>query len=276
MEDFEEKFISDKIFGIDDLDKPIYRIFPQWALEEALRLKRITLVPPSFWEDPYEVIESKIVITRTSKSTPYPQIFPGQGLPPIYAQSWSATVDSDTLLRAYSRVVKDPRHGRNTCPGDEGVRVRSTPRKLISALNRSVGDREKIATFIGEVHYLPQEELNQKIANDVNRIGPDIFKDPVNRAKLLMLKRNGFFHEDEVRIIAALTEHAPASSPVFNARMDINSIFDEMTFDPRLESFEITNRKREFQSWGYTGSFGESGLYQKTFLEVVIRMPEET
>jgi hypothetical protein len=45
-------------------DIPIYRIFPLWFLDEALRLRVLTLNSPSRWEDPYEVIGEKIIVVR--------------------------------------------------------------------------------------------------------------------------------------------------------------------------------------------------------------------
>ena len=90
----------------------------------------MVLVAPRLWEDPFEVIGNGIAVDRP-RGDRIEQVIINQSLPPAYAQCWSATPESDTLLRAYSRVIKDPHFGRNICPRDEGVRVRSTPRKLL-------------------------------------------------------------------------------------------------------------------------------------------------
>ncbi|MBV4552282.1 hypothetical protein HU742_014145 [Pseudomonas sp. SWRI102] len=269
-----DNVMLDNVLDINDLDQPIYRIFPQWALEEALRLRCITLVPPSFWEDPFEVIESRIAVQRISGGKMGPQMFPGNGLHPIFAQSWSATMDSDTLLRAYSRVVKDPRHKRNLYPGEEGVRVRSTPRKLFSALIHGLEIQEHAVPFIGKVRYLAKPQLIQHIANEVGGKGPNVFHDPVNRAKLLMMKRAGFAHEDEVRLVAVFTGPPRSQDKVLPVTLDTNRLFDEVTFDPRLEAFELKNRIRELKAWGYTGLIGESDLYESNLIQVLI--PDHT
>lgn len=260
-----------KIVRIDDLDKPIFRIFRQWDLQEALRFKRLTLVPPRLWEDPFEVIESLIGVTYKENGVMEPQEILGQDLPSIYAQSWSATADSDTLLRAYSRVVKDSRHQRNVCPGDEGVKVRTTPRKLMSALLRARSGYPQASFFIGDVKYSTMDELLQGLTNEIDRIGINIFDDPANRVNLLLMKRDGFSHENEVRIGAALTKECDKSEAVLSFDFDVNEVFEEIIFDPRLVAFERLERERDFAALGFKGSFGESNLYQKILLDIQIQ-----
>ena len=129
---------------IAEPDGPIYRIFPLWFLEEALWLRQLVLVPRASWEDPHEVLEKRIAVSVYNGGVYQRQVMIGEGLPQAFAQCWSATPESDALLRAYSRVVKDTHFQRNTCPRDEGVRVRSTPRKLLQALR--VGTRDAGST----------------------------------------------------------------------------------------------------------------------------------
>lgn len=259
----------EKLLDIDDLDKPIYRIFPQWALAEALRLKELTLVPPHFWEDPYEIIERKIAVTVMDGDIARPQIILGGGLTPIFAQSWSSTAESDTLLRAYSRVVKHPHHGRNTCPGEEGVKVRTTPRKLIRAVLDGTNGTDA-SPFIGDVLYLSTEELHSCLSGLIATAGPHVFDDSANRIRLLMLKRDGFSHEREVRV--GVIAPQPKGSSVFKVKIDPNSIFEEITFDPRLIEFERKERIRDFEELGFTGTFGESNLYQSVILDIRVRV----
>src|SRR5207245_7466289 len=50
-----------------DADVPVYRIFPLWFFEEALRLKQLVLVRPDQWEDPYEILASSVVVTTRAQ-----------------------------------------------------------------------------------------------------------------------------------------------------------------------------------------------------------------
>ena len=89
-----------------DLDRPLYQIYPVWLFDTALSINggNLTLVRPALWEDPQEDLcawlqmdaplwQSKAVVPN---------------LRPTYAQCWSMDGQSDALLRAYSRVSKDP------------------------------------------------------------------------------------------------------------------------------------------------------------------------
>jgi hypothetical protein len=134
-------------------------VFSHYGFEEALRLKSIVLAQPSTWEDPMETIGRLIVIVQTKNGkridenihVPYERIF---------AQCWSATKESDTLLRAYSRVKKDPIIHRNLLPGEEGVRVRSSARKVLNVLETGIPKGRIGRSYIGCVQYLSYEGLS--------------------------------------------------------------------------------------------------------------------
>ena len=96
--------VTSNFLNIADPDAPIYRIYPLWFFEEALRLRQLVLVAPERWEDPYEILTSRVMIVY-GRTAPGEQRPLGPLLRPAYAQCWSNTRESDTLLRAYSRVV---------------------------------------------------------------------------------------------------------------------------------------------------------------------------
>jgi hypothetical protein len=43
-----------------------------------------------------------------------------------------------------------------------------------------------------------------------------------------------------------------------------SGVFDQITVDPRLETFEQREREKRVADLGFTGEFIESRLYQKT------------
>jgi hypothetical protein len=93
--------VDDGLIRVSDVDSPIYRIFPLWVLEETLRLRQLALVAPSKWEDPFEVIGDAIAV-NIRRGDRIEQKIINQELPPVFAQCWSRTIESDTLLRAYA------------------------------------------------------------------------------------------------------------------------------------------------------------------------------
>lgn len=160
--------VDDGLIRVSDANAPIYRIFPLWFFEESLRLRQLALVAPSKWEDPFEVVSNAIAVD-IRRGNRIEQVIINQSLPPAFAQCWSRTGESDSLLRAYSRVFKDPHFGRNICPRNEGVRVRSSPRKLLQAVRSGNPSGLKGQWFIGAVIYLSGDALLQEIANAIDR-----------------------------------------------------------------------------------------------------------
>ena len=252
-------------------DEPVYRIFPLWFLEETLRLHQLALISPHLWEDPFEVVGSMIAVNWLEGGRSK-QVIINQSLPPVYAQCWSMTTESDTLLRAYSRVVKDPQFRRNICPREEGVRVQSTPRKLLEVLLAGVQSEPEVSCFIGSVQYLEQTELLQQIANAIGFAGLDAFENPANRAKLLLMKREAFAHEAEVRMMA-IHHRSGLSDSISWVPIDPNAVFDEITFDPRLETFERMEREISIRNLGYAGPLRGSQLYEPVELQVLLERP---
>lgn len=260
--------LAHQLIRISDPDVTIYRIFPVWFLEEALRLRQLTLSSPVRWEDPFEVVGDAIAVNRR-RADRIEQVIINQTLPPAFAQCWSRTAESDSLLRAYSRVVKDPHFGRNLCPHDEGVRVRTTPRKLLQALCAGSAEGPIGHWFLGAVQYLPSEALLREIATAIDQHGLSVFELPSNRARLLLLKREAFSHEAEVRVIFVQQNPEPRPARI-HIPIEPSAVFDEISFDPRLGTFERKERELVIRSLGYTGAISESGLYQRTLLEVWI------
>jgi hypothetical protein len=242
-----------------DLDRPLYRIFSLWFFEAALRLNggNLALVPPAFWEDPYE---DPCKHTYISRSSGIPKALAGY-LKPAYAQCWSFEGKSDTFLRAYSRVIKDPATSRNVDQRYEGVWVRTTPRKLLHGLNTFLHKRQnpEWKIYLGAVEY--DSEVPRVIVARLNAYGLDAIGDGEHRARSLLLKREIFRHEAEVRVIL-LASREEKSEPIC-IDINLNEVFEEIRFDPRLVRFEMLERKERVQKLGYKGPIDDSSSYER-------------
>ena len=88
------------------------------------------------------------------------------------------------------------------------------------------------------------------------------------RAVGLLLKRLAFEHESEVRLICV--KGATSLDPLAHMRVSIdpNEVFDEATYEPRLEIFERKEREATALRWGFKGPFRESMLYQQVLLSI--------
>lgn len=248
-----------------ELDRPLYRIFPLWHFEDMLRVKRLVLVSPSLWDDPREDIPASIMMQRPDHAQKPLSSY----LHPVRCQCWSFESGSDSLLRAYSRVTIDPLHKRNCDPRNEGVMVRTTPRKLSKALTEWAGRATWGRFYLGRVEYLPEEEVSQKMVNILAQKGPVGIGRGESRAQSLLLKREPFSHENEVRLIWVCDDKRECERTM-TVNVAPNDFIEEVTFDPRLVRFELLERQQSAKALGYEGPFAESGLYQKTFFQTVL------
>jgi hypothetical protein len=259
---------SHGLIRLPDPDVPVYRIFPLWFFEEMLRTRQLVLVAPHRWEDPFEVLSRSVILVDPRFEPPETRPL-DDFLPPAYAQCWSRNEESDTLWRAYSRVFKDAHFNRNLFPRDEGVQVRSSPRKLLAAMRGWARENPGYACFVGAVRYLPRTGIYHHLEALLNRHGPEALGHGELRAELLLLKRDAFAHEAEVRIIAVSEERKEEDERLAVA-VDPSEVFDEVTFEPRLAPAEREGRENMARSLGYRGRFRVSELYRQAKLEIVM------
>jgi hypothetical protein len=255
------------IARIPDLDVTVRRIFPLGRFLDVLRSKNMGLVAPHVWEDPREDPTALCMLEGSKLSPPKGQQPLSAYLAPVWAQCWSLNPGSDTLLRAYSRVKIDPNSRRNINRNSEGVIVTTTVRHLISAAESWHADGTDSHFVIGRVDYIKDYEIGQRIVNACNTegYGPGFFRTVQGRAESLMWKRDYFEHEQEVRLML-IARSWPKDQPlpqVRTVRVDPNAIFQCISFDPRLVSFETKEREAEIRAAGFGGEIHHDHSYQK-------------
>ena len=248
---------------IADPDAPIFRIFKLRRFWQLLTDHRLYLAPPESWDDPFENLLTMCAITHRSGA---PQQFFDRIRRPLFGQSWSGTPESDSLWRAYSIVKNDRRRARNEYPDDEGVQVRTTPRKLLAALRAWCPNEPDEHCFVGAVRYLPQRDVERYIADEIGRHRLGAFAGGRGHAESVLFKRTAFAHEDEVRLVYVARDEDAAHDGVL-VPIDPAGAFDEVRFDPRLALFEKIEREDECRRLGFD-SVGRSDLYQEVLFEV--------
>jgi hypothetical protein len=160
------------------------------------------------------------------------------------------TKESDTLLRAYSRVDIDSVAQRNRVPHLEGVKVRSTPAKIRAAVEAELARRAGVTgkagmkCFIDAVQYLKSADIHEYIGNLVERTRLTELGQGQHRANLMLLKRAEFHHEAEVRVIV-VDDGKNNADELLRIPFDPNVVFEEVTFEPRLIMLEHEERKEK-------------------------------
>jgi hypothetical protein len=259
----------DQLIGLNSLDQPVYRTFRMRWLREVLRSRSMALLLPSLWDDPFEDLVSRFTVVPVGRRA-------GQAVPlavlrkPVYAQCWSLVDESDALWRIYSTIQRDQHTSRNTAVDDEGVRVQSSPRLLLRALQGILpGGANAESNFLGRVHYMHQREALDYVAAGVMSARESAFSGGRGHAEALLIKRESFSHEREVRLIhVADRDTARAANGLVQVPVDPNIAFRGLTLDPRLSVEDRISREEELRALGYTGPIDISKLY----LPVTIRV----
>ena len=223
---------------------PIYRIFSPKYLKKAFNDNRLTLVKPKLWDDPFENALMRSVLRMPDGEHASLEEFRER----LYGQCWSAHAESDALWRVYS--------------SDKGsIQVKSTVRKLFNAFWNDQSEFAELSFFIGRVEYLSEKQLVSLLTR------PDGMQqwliDPTAKghAESLMVKRDAFAYESEVRLIYRHAASLDTAPNMYQFKIDPNALFDEVVVDPRLTPKEAERTINDVKSWGFTNDVRQSQLY---------------
>jgi hypothetical protein len=220
------------------LDKPVYRIMSVNRISQTLRDKQLGLAKPRLWDDPFEnaLLASEFKAPDGSRAH-----FSAKDA--VYGQCWTLHRETDAMWRIYS-------------PDKDGVRVTSTPRKLLDALAKSDPKYWKVRAFIGKVTYKKKTDLIAALQGihltDTNGSGV---------AESLLYKRNEFRHEAEVRLIYSGPD-GNCPEDIYPVVIEPDEIFDKMVFDPRMDIDTVKKSRTKLKSLGFNGRITQSSLYQ--------------
>lgn len=219
------------------LDKPIYRIFPINRFLNIIRTQENVLLKPKKWDDPFEnlLLKSKIRIGEELTTFAFKD--------DIFGQCWTWHREKDAMWRIYSS-------------NKDGIRVRSTPRKLLQSLKESCDLLPDVSCFIGGVRYQKRSDL----INSFKRINI-LSEDGSGIARSLLLKRIQFSHEKEVRIIYIHPNEKERNNEFFRYKINPEEIFDRILFDPRMDKYLRESYSTYIKSLGYKFDCRKSTLY---------------
>jgi len=225
-----------------DLDRPIYRVFSKRRFDEVLQTKKLVLVWPSKWDDPFE----NYIMNSTGElkdGTPFQIDFRKR----FYGQCWTLKKESDAIWRIYA-------------PKKDGVKVQTTIRKLFNALYNHEAKFRDMSCFIGKVTYHKKETLTAYLKDGVTISKLITDQRGIGQASTLLFKRLAFNHEKEVRLIYYATEKLITDK--FYLSVDPFDLFDQITIDPRVTYSDFRLWKKEFRSMGFKKKIIRSLLYK--------------
>ena len=236
-----EELVRTNYIGLSDveLDQYLYRIISVDRLVELFTNRQNVLVRPSQWDDPFEnfVLKSQAKLSSGDVVT-----FDFNN--DFYGQCWTTQKASDAMWRIYS-------------PKSNGVRIRTTVRRLGDGLGKACGDWAHIQSFIGRVRYLKKKQMLD-FANGVFANGLDA----TAFAKTLLVKRPAFRHEREVRLLYFEKENDRRGNNLFRYSIEPTELVDQVMIDPRLAKNDAAALKSEIKRrTGFGGQIKRSLLY---------------
>jgi hypothetical protein len=242
-------------------------------LKELLSGK-LVLPATRLWTDPYENLISWCGYDFLGDDGKIKQVFLGNDRFPTFGQCWTATSESDALWRIYSRVHATDGGTDSFFAPEEGVRLRTTARKLVNCLAAGMGQANRTKCYIGRVIYVEEEQMRQRIANIVAAHRDEAFSDVAGHADALMIKRTPFQHESEIRLLYIDSDRKFEKQKTIEVPIDVNKVIDEITLDPRVRYGEH-RRKVWLEENGFKNTINTSLLYLGVILVVPLYTPEE-
>jgi hypothetical protein len=220
-----------------DLDRSVYRIVEFKRFQQILEGRSNTLVSPALWEDPFEnfILKCPIVLVTG-------EIGQAGFRDQYFGQCWTLKNASDAMWRIYS-------HDK------QGIRIRTTIRKLAEGLASHCEEWAAVCAFIGKVQYLNKKKLKAFAHRTWDRV------DPANFAKTLLVKRPAFSHEGEVRLIYFERDDGRRGEKLYTYPVDPHALIDQVMCDPRLGPEEFSALSNRIRGTGYAGPILRSLLY---------------
>jgi len=213
-----------------EIESSLYRILSFDRVVEIFQRGELYFSHPSNWDDPYEIV---------LKHKYWDSFF---------AQCWCENGVSDAMWRIYS-------------PNQLGVRIRITKDRLQEQLSAASG-KQGINFIIGEVDYLAQSKLQSKLRRTAERLR--VRFNSKLAAESLLMKRDAFSHESEVRVVVypKHLRRSPIPARGFKVSVDPYYLIRGVLVDPRAPEAYVEAYKHYLRAkLGFRGNVLRSLLY---------------
>lgn len=224
----------------DELDKHIYRIMRQDYVVALFADRQNVLSQVHNWKDKFENFQLKLggILNGKRFEFGFRDDFVGQ--------CWTRECLSEAMWGIYAND-----------PQVRFVRIRSTPRKLLSALVAAHPGMSHDTCFIGKVEYKNEAEL-KAYAWSVGQ-----FELQTRRfAESLLLKRRAFVHESEVRLLYFGDAKVYTANGLYRYAIDPHAMITQIMADPNRDRSNWLADKAYLQkATGFAGEIKRSKIY---------------
>ncbi|MCF7647297.1 hypothetical protein KQ944_18280 [Bacillus subtilis] len=223
-----------------EMDQFIYRIVKADYVFDLFKNNQNTISQIHNWKDKFENLQLSLGGILDGKRFDYAfkDNFSGQ--------CWSTQYSSEAMWGIYAND-----------PTQRYLRIRSTPRKLISALAYEHPSMPQLTCFIGKVSYMKENELKDFVKNNGTlAINTRRF------AESLLLKRKAFSHECEVRLLYFGDRTDYDHKGLYRYKINPHMMITQIMADPNIDRAKWSTYKNEIQKkTGFEGEIKRSKIY---------------
>lgn len=201
----ESEFLSNKL---------LHKYMPLEYALEMLNNKHLWFANPAIWKDPFEkkFVDANFKDRKTSKIVRFPWANR------VFCLCLTQTATSEAYWNTYIRA-------------NIGIAFKFNRAALLDALKAHSG---KYGIYIGKVEYMKTSSINKTISNIP--FSPAIahnLSDPRFNARLLLLKRNAYKYEDEIRVIV-VKDKSTTEQGIYLPYADNTTLIDSLSLDPMV------------------------------------------
>ena len=224
----------------DKLDQHIYRIMKFDHVLALFQQEQNVLSQMSNWKDKFENFQLHLggVLNGEAFEYGFKSSFVGQ--------CWTRDSYSEAMWGIYANN-----------PRERYLRIRSTPRKLLSGLISQHPLMPQDTCFIGKVGYKREVDLKAFAQNaGTLELTPERF------AQSLLLKRRAFRHEKEIRLLYFGEEKNFDTLGLYRYKVDPHEMVTQIMADPNWERSNWLRDMAEIKSkTNFRGEIKRSKIY---------------
>ena len=222
------------------LDSHIYRIMKQEYVFKMFADNQNVLSQPHNWKDKFENFLLSSTMTLDGKNTTYG--FKNDWI----GQCWTSDGFSEAMWGIYAND-SDQRY----------LRIRSTPRKLLTGLEAAHPAMPQDTCFLAKVKYKTEKFLKEFVNNNgCLELSQKRFADS------LSLKRRAFRHENEVRLLFLGDSKNYDCKGLYIYSVDPHNMITQIMADPNIKPNCWKNEKAKIMlATGFKGEIKRSKTY---------------
>lgn len=223
-----------------ELDTPIYRIMKEEHVIRLFAEQRNVLSQIHNWKDKFENFQMALggVLDGERFEFTFKNDFVGQ--------CWTRHALSEAMWGIYANDTSK-----------RFLRIKSTPRKLLTALAKAHPRMPQDTCFLGRVLYKTEKGLRSFLED-----GGQMSISTVGFARALLLKRRAFKHENEVRLLYFGKAEDCNDKGLYRYAVDPNDMVTQIMGDPNRDRTNwVKDKARLKKETGFAEEIKRSKMY---------------